>query len=253
VLKTRIIPCLLLKNNGLVKSVKFKNHVYVGDPINAVKIFNDKEADELMFIDIDASRERRGPDFDLIYDISREAFMPFGYGGGIRNLDDIKRLLQSGVEKVAINSMALDDPDFVSRAAGICGSQSVVVVVDVKKDMLGHYRVYHHVKGKCLKGTPEEYTLRLQELGAGEILLQNVDRDGTYSGYDLGLIFRITSALNIPVIALGGASSVEDLARSVREGGASAAAAGSLFVFYGPHKAVLINYPDKKKLKQLLG
>lgn len=252
-LKTRVIPVLLLKNNGLVKSVKFKNHKYVGDPINAVKIYNEKEVDELLIIDIDASRENRGPNYDLITDIGREAFMPFGYGGGVRTVDDIKKLMQLGVEKVTINAHALKDPDFLTRAAEHCGSQSVVIAIDVKKDMFGNLRVYDHTLGKTIKALPWEYAAMAEAKGAGEVLLTSVDRDGTYTGYDLDLIKKVVASVTIPVIALGGASSLDDLALAVKLGNASAVAAGSLFVFYGPHHAVLINYPEKKVLKEVLG
>jgi cyclase len=252
-LKTRVIPVLQLKNNGLVKSVKFKNHKYVGDPINAVKIYNEKEVDELLIIDIDASREKRGPNYALITDISREAFMPFGYGGGITHTDEIKKLLQSGVEKVSINAAAVKDPELIVRAAEQFGSQSVVAAIDVKKDLFGSHRVYHHLESKTIKMTPWEYAALLEEKGAGEILLTSVDRDGTYAGYDTELIQKVSSAVRIPVIALGGASQLSDFSAAIKQGGASAVAAGSLFVFYGPHHAVLINYPAKKALKELLG
>jgi imidazole glycerol-phosphate synthase subunit HisF len=251
-LKTRVIPCLLLKSNGLVKSVKFKNPTYVGDPINAVKIFNDKEVDELLFIDIEASRQKRGPDFDFIVKISREAFMPFGYGGGIRTIDDVKTLMRLGVEKVSINAHALENPDFITAASEICGSQSVVVAIDVKKDLFGNHRVYDHVTGKATKMNPVDFAQMIEQKGAGEILLNSVDRDGTFSGYDIELIKKITSAVNIPVIALGGAGSMKDFVSAVHDGHASAVAAGSYFVFYGPHRAVLITYPDKNELKQML-
>jgi imidazole glycerol-phosphate synthase subunit HisF len=252
-LKTRVIPCLLLKNNGLVKSVKFKNPTYVGDPINAVKIFNDKEVDELLFIDIEASRQKRGPNFDFIVKISREAFMPFGYGGGIRHIDDVKALMRMGVEKVSINAYAIENPDFITQASEICGSQSVVAAIDVKKDLFGNHRVYDHVSGKSTKLNPVEYAQLMEQKGAGEILLNSVDRDGTFSGYDIDLIKKVTGSVNIPVIALGGAASLGDFVSAIREGHASAVAAGSFFAFYGPHRAVLITYPEKNELKLLLG
>ncbi len=252
-LKTRVIPCLLLKNNGLVKSVKFKNPTYVGDPINAVKIFNDKEVDELLFIDIEASRQKRGPNFDFIVKISREAFMPFGYGGGIRNLDDVKALMRLGVEKVSINSYNFENPDFLTAAAEICGSSSVVAAIDVKKDLFGNYKVYNYVDGKSAKMNPVEFAQMVEHKGAGEILLNSVDRDGTFTGYDIELIKKVTAAVNIPVVALGGASCMDDFVKAVQEGHASAVAAGSFFVFYGPHRAVLITYPEKNELKNLLG
>jgi imidazole glycerol-phosphate synthase subunit HisF len=252
-LKTRVIPCLLLKNNGLVKSVKFKNPTYVGDPINAVKIFNDKEVDELLFIDIEASKQKRGPNFDFIVKISREAFMPFGYGGGIRNLDDVKALMRLGVEKVSINSYNFENPDFITAAAEICGSSSVVAAIDVKKDLFGNYKVYNYVDGKNARLNPIEFAQMVEQKGAGEILLNSVDRDGTFTGYDIELIKKVTAAVNIPVVALGGAGCMDDFVKAVQEGHASAVAAGSFFVFYGPHRAVLITYPEKNELKNLLG
>ncbi len=250
-LKARVIPVLLLRQNGLVKSVGFKKHKYIGDPVNAVRIFNEKEVDELLIIDIDASREKRGPDFGMLHDISREAFMPFGYGGGVRDLATIKKLLQSGVEKVCINHFALQQPDFLRSAAEYCGSQSLVVAIDAKQDLWGNHHVYDHVKAKNLPMTPWEYAARAESLGAGEILLSSVDRDGTYKGYDLGLVRKVATAVQIPVIALGGASCTEDVSKVIHEGKASAAAAGSLFVYYGAHRAVLINYPEKKTLRAL--
>lgn len=252
-LKTRVIPCLLLKNGGLVKTVKFKNPVYVGDPINAVKIFNDKEVDELLFIDIEATNQNRGPNFDFIVKISREAFMPFGYGGGIRNIEDVKTLMRLGVEKVSVNTFAIENPDFITQAAEHCGSQSVVAAIDVKKDFFGNHKVYNHSTGKTTKYNPVEFAQLMENKGAGEILLNSVDREGTLSGYDIELINKVCEAVAIPVVALGGAGNIKDFEKAVKEGKASAVAAGSFFVFYGPHKAVLITYPEKEELKQLLG
>lgn len=250
-LKARVIPVLLLKNGGLVKSVRFRNHRYIGDPINAVRIFNDKEVDELLIIDIDASRDGRGPDFAMLSDISREAFMPFGYGGGVRDLSTLKTLLHSGVEKVCVNQIALQQPDFLRAAADYCGSQSVVVAIDARKDIWGRYQVYDYMRAKNLRMSPWEYAAEAERMGAGEILLTNVDRDGSYLGYDLELTRKVADNVSIPVIALGGAASTEDLGKVVNDGHASAAAAGSLFVYYGPHRAVLINYPEKKTLRTL--
>lgn len=248
-LKTRVIPALLLKNDGLVKTVKFKDPTYVGDPINAVKIFNDKEVDELLFIDIEATKEKRRPNFELISRISREAFMPFGYGGGIKSLDDITQLLRLGVEKVSINSYAMKDPDFVKKAAGICGSQSVVVSIDVEKDKSGNHWIFNYINSTMTKFDPVRFAVLMERNGAGEILLNSVDRDGTFSGYDIDVIKKVSSSVRIPVIALGGAGKIEDFVEAV-EAGASAVAAGSLFVFYGKHRAVLITYPAKNKLEE---
>jgi cyclase len=242
-LEIRIIPCLLLKNEGLVKTVKFKNPKYVGCPINAVKIFNDKEVDELIFLDISASKENKKPPYGLISCIATECFMPFCYGGGIREPDQIKEILSLGAEKVAINTYALENPGFIREATKIFGSQSIVVAMDVKLNFFGKYRVYDSSKGKTTNLDPIEYARQMEEMGAGEIFLNSVDRDGTFSGYDLELIRRVATALTIPVIACGGAGNPEDLEKAVSEGKASAVAAGSLFVFYGKHRAVLINYP----------
>ena len=249
-LKTRVIPVLLLQKNGLVKSVRFRKHRYVGDPINAVKIFNEKEVDELLIIDIDASRENREPDFSLISDISREAYMPFGYGGGISKLDTIRKLMHLGVEKVCINQHALRQPGFLRAAAELCGSQSVVASIDVKKDLWGNYHVYDYLNEKKTNISPWDYAARMEHEGAGEIVLNAVDRDGTFLGYDNELIKKVSPAVTIPVIALGGAGNIQHFPEAVKSG-ASAVAAGSFFIFYGPHRAVLITYPDKAELKQL--
>ncbi|HOY31324.1 MAG TPA: AglZ/HisF2 family acetamidino modification protein [Bacteroidales bacterium] len=249
-LKIRVIPCLLLKNDGLVKSVKFKNPTYVGDPINAVKIFNDKEVDELLFIDIEATKKGRGPDYSLISRISCEAFMPFGYGGGITNVEQVKKLTRLGVEKVSLNASTRNDPELITRAAEVAGSQSVVASIDVKKDMLGRYRVYDYTQQKSTSLDPVEFAQMVEHRGAGEIFLNSVDRDGTFSGYDTELIKKVSRSVSIPVVAAGGAGDISHFAAAV-ENGASAVAAGSFFIFYGPHRAVLITYPDKKSLKEI--
>jgi cyclase len=249
VLKARVIPCLLLRNGGLVKTVRFDNPTYVGDPINAVRIFNDKEVDELVFLDIDGSRSKKGPNFDLIADIASEAFMPFAYGGGIATLDDIKRLFSTGVEKVVMNTAALTTPDLVSKAAALAGSSSVVVSMDVNRTWRGKYYVV--AKDGKAPGVPHEYARQAEELGAGEILLTAVHRDGTMEGYDLELIRQVTSAVTIPVVACGGAGGLPHLRQAI-DNGAAAAAAGSMFIFHGKHRAVLITYPQYEELERLL-
>ena len=249
-LKIRVIPCLLLKNDGLVKSVKFKKTTYIGDPINAVKIFNDKEVDELLFIDIEATKQGREPNYDLISRISCEAFMPFGYGGGITRVDQVKKLARLGVEKVSLNACARKNPDIIMQAAEVAGSSSVVASIDVKKDMLGRYRVFDYTEQRSTSFDPVEYAQLMEHKGAGEIFLNAVDRDGTFSGYDTELIKKVSQAVSIPVVAMGGAGKIQDFAEAV-ENGASAVAAGSFFVFYGPHRAVLITYPDKQALKEI--
>lgn len=248
-LKTRVIPCLLLKNQGLVKTVKFRDPKYVGDPINAVKIFNEKEVDELVFLDITATTENRKPNFRLIADIASEAFMPFGYGGGVRDINDAKELFNLGVEKVIINSHAVDRPLFIKEASNLFGSQSIVVSIDVKKNILGKYEVHMHGGKKNTKLYPVTFAQEMEGMGAGELLINSIDRDGTQSGYDIELIKKITAAVAIPVIVSGGAGKIEDFAKAVKEGGASAVAAGSMFVFHGKHRAVLITYPSMEELE----
>jgi imidazole glycerol-phosphate synthase subunit HisF len=250
-LKPRVIPCLLLKNNGLVKTVKFKDPKYVGDPINAVRIFNDKEVDELIFLDITATQDKRKPNFKVISDIATECFMPFAYGGGVRDLSDIKELFHIGVEKVIINSFALENQLFIRQAVDLFGGQSIVVAVDVKKNLFGRYEVYSHSSKRSIKRDPVAYLQELQAAGAGEIFLNSVDHDGTMGGYDIEIIKRVTDSLSVPVIACGGASSVDDIIRAVKQGGASAAAAGSMFVFHGKNRAVLITYPSSQDLHAL--
>jgi cyclase len=246
--RTRVIPCLLLKNLGLVKTVRFKHPTYVGDPINAVRIFNDKEVDELVFLDITATLERRPPPFELIGKIASECFMPFCYGGGIRRLEHVTQLFTLGVEKVALNSTAAENPRFVNEVASIAGSQSVVVSIDVKRNLFGRYRVYTHSGTTRTENDPVDYARRMQDSGAGEILLTSIDRDGTMTGYDLELIQRVSAAVTLPVVACGGASQIGDFVAAI-DAGASAAAAGSLFVFTGKHRAVLINFPAPQDLQ----
>ncbi|MBE7554817.1 MAG: imidazole glycerol phosphate synthase subunit HisF [Anaerolineales bacterium] len=247
--RTRVIPCLLLRNRGLVKTVKFKNLTYLGDPINIVKIFNDKEVDELIFLDITATIEQKKPPFKLLSEIASECFMPLGYGGGIRSLEDVKEILSLGVEKVAINSYAVENPPFVRAAADLAGSQSIVVSIDVKKSLFGKYEVMTHSGRKATGLDPLKFAVEMEKMGAGELFLNSIDRDGTMQGYDLELIRRVAEAVSIPVVACGGASTVEDLGDVVKKGGASAAAAGSMFVFHGPHRAVLINFPTPQELR----
>ena len=245
----RVIPCLLLRNSGLVKTVRFKAQKYLGDPINIVRIFNDKEVDELMFLDITATVENKCPPFKLLEKVAGEAFMPLGYGGGVRNLDDIKIILGLGIEKIAINSYAVENPGFIREAADFAGSQSVVVSFDVKKNIWGRYEVFTHGGQKATGLDPAKFAAEMEKRGAGELLLNSIECDGVMKGYDLNLIKQVAKAVNIPVVACGGAKTVQDLASAVLEGGASAAGAGSMFVFQGPHRAVLISYPTSQELK----
>lgn len=248
--RQRIIPCLLLKGKGLVKTVKFKDPKYIGDPINAVKVFNDKGVDELVFLDIEASKTGKGINFDLLGKISAQSFMPLCYGGGIDSVKDAKKVLELGFEKVSINSAALANPQLIQDLSGVIGSQSVVVTIDVKRSAFGGYKVYDHAADKISSADPVSWAQEAEKLGAGEIIVNSADRDGTMKGYDIGLIEQVSKAVSIPVVALGGAGSLLDLSDAIKAG-ASAVAAGSLFVFYGPYRAVLINYPDEQDISDL--
>lgn len=243
--RPRIIPVLLLKGNVLVKTTCFKNPKYIGDPINAVKIFNDLQADELVFLDIDASRENRLISLDFVKEIGEEANMPFAVGGGIRSLDDIQSLINSGAEKVVLGSIAAENPDFVKQASETFGSSTIVVCMDVKKKFFGGLSIWTRNGKNPGVYSPVEFALLMQEKGAGELIIQSIEKDGTMSGYDIELIKSISEALTIPVIALGGAGSARDLTKAWKEGNANGLAAGSLFVFQGPKRGVLINYPAK--------
>ena len=251
-LRTRVIPTLLLRTGGLVKGQHFKNHKYVGDPINAVRIFNEKEVDELVFLDISISPQKKEPNYELIKDIASEAFMPFGYGGGITEVSQVEKLFNIGVEKTIINTSAFHKPSLVKDASSIAGSQSIVVSIDVKKTLLGSYEVYIENGTKRTKQKPDEYAKKMQELGAGEIIICAIDREGTGKGFDLNLIESVAKAVDIPVVALGGAGKLQDFADAVNIGHASAVAAGDMFTFHGKHKAVLITYPKYNQLETLL-
>jgi cyclase len=252
VIRPRVIPALLLKGQGLVKTVKFKDPRYLGDPINIVRIFNDKEVDELIFLDITATNEARRPPFELLGKITSECFMPLGYGGGIHSMDDIKTLLGLGIEKVIMNTQAVENPAFITEVAEYAGSQAVVVSMDVKKGFLGKYEVVTH-SGKVGTGLdPIQHALEMEKRGAGELFVNSIERDGTMQGYDLDLIRRVADAVQVPVIACGGAGNTRHLAEAIRQGGASAAAAGSMFVFQGPLRGVLISYPSQEELRQAL-
>lgn len=250
-LKTRVIPCLLLKGSGLVKTQRFKEPKYVGDPINAIRIFNDKEVDELLLLDITASRENKGPAFDTIRDIASECFMPVAYGGGIRSMDDIRRILKAGIEKVVLNTAAITTPDLVRQAADEFGSQAVVASIDVKRKLLGRYEVFARGGTEATGLNPVEQAQKMEQYGAGEIFLSAIDRDGTMEGYDLELLAKVSSRVSVPVIAAGGAGKVQHFTEAVRHG-ADAVAAGAMFVFHGPHRAVLITYPGRPDLERAL-
>lgn len=247
----RVIPCLLLRNGGLVKTRKFKNPIYVGDPINAVKIFNEKEVDELIFLDIDATRKNKEPAYETIKNIASECFMPFCYGGGVRNLEQMEKIVGLGTEKVCINSAAFTDPEFVRAAAEKYGSSTIVVAIDVKKNFFGKYSVYINGGTKNTFMDPIEYIKKVEALGAGEIFLNSIDRDGTMEGYDLEIVKMASQAVSIPLIACGGAGNMQHFKEAINYGGASAVSAGSFFVFHGKRNAVLITYPDYKVIKEI--
>ena len=247
----RIIPCLLLRRKGLVKTTKFKKPKYVGDPINALKIYNDKEVDEIIFLDIDASKNNQEPDYDYVSDLVTECFIPFSYGGGVKSLESIRKLLKIGVEKVIINSFAFEKPDFIKSAVQEFGSSTIIGAFDVKKNFFGKMLVYDHSKNDSKKLDPVTYGLKMQDMGVGEIFFNNVDLEGTYAGLDLNNIRKLSDQLSVPLIACGGARDLEDMVSAIKVGGASACAAGNLFVFQKPHNAVLISYPEREHLEEL--
>ena len=248
-LNVRVIPCLLLRNGGLVKTIGFESPKYVGDPINAVRIFNDKEVDEIVFLDIEATPGGQGPNFELLADIASEAFMPFAYGGGITSPDQARRLFAFGVEKVVINSAADRAPRLVGEIAAAAGSSSVVASIDARCNWRGQYSVWVEGGRRNTGRDPVAWARELEREGAGEILLTSINRDGTQSGYDLELVRRVSDAVDIPVVAAGGAGSLAHMREAV-DCGASAVAAGSIFVFHGRHRAVLITYPERSDLER---
>jgi imidazole glycerol-phosphate synthase subunit HisF len=256
--RPRVIPCLLLKDNGLVKTTAFESPRYIGDPINAVRIFNEKQADELLFLNIMASRKRgafgkmvQNPiPLAMIANISRECLMPLTYGGGVQSFEDIRGLFNAGVEKVAINTSAIANPDFVKEASDVFGSQSIIVSIDAKRRSDGRYEVFSHGGGQATGSDPSKLAKRMEELGAGEIMITSIDNDGSMAGYDITLTRRIADLVDIPVIACGGAGSLGDLKKGYYEGNASALAAGSLFVYHGRKRAVLISYPTRRELEE---
>ncbi len=245
-LRSRIIPCLLIKNGGLVKTIQFGESKYVGDPINAVRIFNEKEVDELIVLDIDASSKKREPDYTLIKNLAAECRMPLCYGGGVKTISQIQKIISLGVEKVAISSAAIETPDLITQAAHQVGSQSVVVVLDVKKTgILRHYELFTHNGIKKLGINPVEFAKKVEALGAGEVVINAIEHDGVMKGYDLNLIQSVRDSISLPMTALGGVGTLADIEGLIAKFGIIGAAAGSLFVFKGKYKAVLINYPDR--------
>jgi cyclase len=249
----RIIPCLLVHNRGLVKTVKFKDPKYVGDPINAVKIFNEKEVDELIVVDIDASSHKNEPDYKMIENLAAECRMPFCYGGGIKTAEQARRIFSLGVEKIAISSVAVENPSIVTEMAMRVGNQSVVVVMDVRKKLLsGKYEIWTYNGTKNTGLNPMDFAIEVEKCGAGEIVLNSIDHDGEMKGYDLNIIRKIRDSVHIPMTVLGGAGSLDDISEVISEHGIIGAAAGSLFVFKGKYRAVLISYPSKTEKEDLI-
>ena len=248
----RIIPCLLLSDGGLVKTQKFSGKKYVGDPINAIRIFNEKECDELLVLDIDATATGQEPDYQKIKKYAAECRMPLCYGGGVKTVDQAKAIISLGVEKVAISSAAIEDPNFVRRLSCELGSQSVVVVLDVKRDLLGRYKIFSRNGKHPTNLDPLTFVLEVERCGAGEIVINSIDRDGMFVGYDQKLAKQIKERISVPLTVLGGAGSLNDMEKLILENGIIGCAAGSLFVFKGSYRAVLISYPDHKRKSDLL-
>lgn len=246
----RVIPVLLVSDGYLVKPVKFHGDKYIGDPINAVRIFNEKQVDELVICDIDSSVKGAGVNYSLIEEIASEAFMPVGYGGGVSSAAEAQRITGIGIEKVILNSAAFDRPEAIGEISAALGSSSTVVSVDAKKRLTGGWDTYSQRGKKKLGMTPAEAARLAQEHGAGEIIVSAIDRESTFSGYDLKLVTAVSEAVTVPVIALGGASGYADFAPAL-EAGASAVAAGSMFVLNGKHRAVLITYPTPDQIRAL--
>lgn len=250
-LRPRIIPCLLVHNKGLVKTVKFQDPKYVGDPLNAVKIFNEKEADELMVLDIDATVQKREPDYKMIEHLANECRMPLCYGGGIKTAQQAQRIFNLGVEKIALSSAVVNNPGLVTEIAEQVGAQSVVVVLDIRKKMFGGYVNYVENGKKKTKINLNQFIIQLQDKGVGEIVINSIDNDGIMKGYNSELINNIKPLIKVPLTVLGGAGKLGDISRLIQTHGIIGAAAGSLFVFKGKYKAVLINYPDQSMKNSL--
>lgn len=251
-LRPRIIPSLLVHDNGLVKTVNFKNAKYVGDPINAVKIFNEKEVDELAVFDIDATVFNKEPDYSLIEKLANQSRMPLCYGGGVKTVEQAQRIFGLGIEKIALSSAVIQKPDLIMEIADRVGSQSVIVVLDVKKKLLGGYEVYTHNGKKSTGINPFKFIEEAEKLGAGEIIINSIDQDGLMKGYDMNLIDKVREKISLPMTVLGGAGSLDDIGKVINKHGIIGVAAGSLFVFKGVYKAVLINYPKRSEKDELI-
>jgi imidazole glycerol-phosphate synthase subunit HisF len=249
--RPRVIPVLLLKNLGLVKSVKFSDFRYIGDPINAVKLFNDLGADELVFLDILANNQKRSISLDFVKSVGDEANMPFSVGGGIRNIKEIQQILRAGAEKVILNTVAAENPEFIREASNEFGSSTIVVSIDVKKTLFGKELTYIYSGRKATKYDPVSFAKIVEDKGAGEIIINSIEHDGMMQGYEISLIKRVSEAVRIPIVAVGGAGCMNDLRNAINDGYASAVAAGSMFVYHGPRRAVLINYPTPDELTEI--
>ncbi len=244
-LRTRLIPVLLLQNRCFVKTKKFSQLSYIGDPCNTVRIFNELEVDEIVILDISAARENRGPDFEILSDIASECFMPLAYGGGIKNLDEAKKVFEIGYEKVIINSSAIDNPNLISNISNVFGSQSVIVSIDVKQNLFGKKIILSRSGTKRCSLSLIDWAKHVEKCGAGEILLTSIDREGTWQGMDIESISELSSELTIPVIAHGGVGSGKHIEEAVKIGKASAVAIGSMLVYQKKDMGVLINFPDQ--------
>ncbi len=251
-LRTRVIPCLLLREDALVKTIKFKKYNYIGDPENTVRIFNELEVDELVFLDILASKTNQKIKFNTLKNIAAEAFMPLAYGGGIRTFEEAKKILSIGYEKLIINSSAVESPEFITELSMHFGNQSIIGSIDVKKNFFGKYKVVTHGASKKTGLDPVEWAVELEKRGVGELLITSVDKEGTWNGYDVELIKQISKHVTVPVVANGGAASVENIQEVVKVGGASAAAVGSMVVYQKKGYGVLVNFPDNSELEKLL-
>lgn len=251
-LRPRIIPCLLIKNGGLVKTIMFSSPKYVGDPINAVRIFNEKEVDELIVLDIDASVHGLEPDYKMIRNLAAECRMPLCYGGGVKSIEQVERIISLGVEKVAMSSAPVSNPEIIKEAARVVGSQSIVVVMDVSKRGTGEYELRTHNSGKATGFSPVDFARRVENLGAGEVVINSIDQDGVMKGYNLELVHLVRNAISLPITVMGGAGSLQDIRTLIQSVGIIGAAAGSLFVFKGVYRAVLINYPSRSEKDALI-
>jgi imidazole glycerol-phosphate synthase subunit HisF len=248
-LQNRIMPCLLVQNDKLVKTVKFRNPQYIGDPVNAIKIYNEKEVDELIVVDISENRAQRGPNYRLIREIANECFMPVCYGGGISTIEQIQQILKIGIEKVVINSAIYKNRLLIQQAARLFGNQCIVVSVDVKKNIWGNYKVTFVSGSKTIETELTGFIKEMEELGAGELLINDISKEGTWDGFDLDLLKKVTSSVNIPVIAMGGAGNMEHITAAISHGKVSAVAIGSMAVYQNKGMGVLINFPKKELLE----